>query len=473
MDALLAERWQVAQDAGMVQSQLLDFLVGCYVPQKRQCDFHAAAALCHLPGGPSRVGYGGTRGQAKSHAVYAQATLDDMQRFDGLKGLYLRKVQKKAVESFDDLRRKVLQFTPHTYKAGVLTLPNGSRMIMGGFRSEGDIDTYLGLEYDFIILEDATTLTETKRTAIGGALRTSRTDGWRCRMYESANPGGVGHAWFRKMYFDPWVKGQETTTRFIHTTKGDNRYIDKEYDAYLDGLTGWLRRAWRDGDFEISAGVFFDNWDADRVVVASFPRPADRGGRHRWTYWLALDWGYTHWCVCYLLGESAGTVYVIDEHAERRWQVGQHVDGIMGMLHRYGLAWYDLDRFVAGADMFSVVGDQEVSVAEKFERAGMPVTRANMDRVSGAAEILHRLGNDKIPATLRIFDRCHRLIECLPLMQHNPSKPEDVLKVDANDMDGSGGDDPYDALRYGLMRGGATRLTVGPNPVGNRKGIDW
>jgi len=469
-DSLLAEFPQMAQAAGMSQSQMVDFLAACYVPQRRQCDFHAAAALCDLPGGPSRIGYGGTRGQAKSHAEYAQATISDMQRFDGLKVLYLRKVQRKAVESMADLRRKVLQFTPHTYKAGILRLPNGSFMIMGGFRTEGDIDTYLGLEYDSIILEDATTLTESKRTAIGGALRTSRTDGWRCRMYESANPGGVGHAWFRKMYYDPWVRGAESETRFIHTTKGDNRYIDKEYNVYLDSLTGWLRRAWRDGDFEISAGQFFDNWAEDRVVVTPFPRPADRAGRHRWSYWLAMDWGYTHWCVCYLLGETAGTVYVIDEHAQRRWQVPQHADAIMGMLHRYGVAWHELDRFVAGSDMFSVVGDQEVSVAEKFERAGMPVTRANMDRVSGAAEILHRLGSDEIPATLKIFDRCHKLIECLPLMQHDPSKPEDVLKVDTSDTDGTGGDDPYDTIRYGLMRGGAGRLTEGASPTEGYRG---
>jgi len=183
-----------------------------------------------------------------------------------------------------------------------------------------------------------------------------------------------------------------------------------------------------------------------------------------------MDWGYTHWCVCYLLGETAGTVYVIDEHAQRRWQVPQHADAIMGMLHRYDLEWAELDRFVAGPDMFSVVGDQEVSVAEKFEREGMPATRANTDRVSGAAELLHRLGSDEIPATLKIFDRCHKLIECLPLMQHDPSKPEDVLKVDTSDTDGTGGDDPYDTIRYGLMRGGVNRLTTVASPTEGSRG---
>ncbi len=40
-----------------------------------------------------------------------------------------------------------------------------------------------------------------------------------------------------------------------------------------------------------------------------------------------------------------------------------------------------------------------------------------------------------------------RLIERLPALQHDPNRPEDVLKVDA-DEDGVGGDDAADALRY-------------------------
>ena len=35
----------------------------------------------------------------------------------------------------------------------------------------------------------------------------------------------------------------------------------------------------------------------------------------------------------------------------------------------------------------------------------------------------------------------------LPSLQHDPNRPEDVLKVDA-DEDGVGGDDAADALRY-------------------------
>jgi phage terminase large subunit len=74
---------------------------------------------------------------------------------------------------------------------------------------------------------------------------------------------------------------------------------------------------------------------------------------------------------------------------------------------------------------------------------------ADLDRVNGWAEILGRLGDPEagLPPKLFIHRRCARLLECLPMLQHDPNRPEDVLKVDA-DEDGVGGDDAADALRY-------------------------
>jgi hypothetical protein len=52
-----------------------------------------------------------------------------------------------------------------------------------------------------------------------------------------------------------------------------------------------------------------------------------------------------------------------------------------------------------------------------------------------------------IVPTLFIHRRCARLLDCIPSLLHDPNRPEDVLKVDA-DEDGVGGDDAADALRY-------------------------
>jgi phage terminase large subunit len=81
-----------------------------------------------------------------------------------------------------------------------------------------------------------------------------------------------------------------------------------------------------------------------------------------------------------------------------------------------------------------------------------------MNRISRAAELLQRLGDPfgdgladvPVRPTIKIFSTCTRLIECIPALQHDPHRPEDVLKWDI-DEDGNGGDDPYDALGMGLL----------------------
>jgi hypothetical protein len=37
---------------------------------------------------------------------------------------------------------------------------------------------------------------------------------------------------------------------------------------------------------------------------------------------------------------------------------------------------------------------------------------------------------------LFIYQRCARLVECLLSLQHDPNRPEDVLKMDADEDDG-------------------------------------
>jgi hypothetical protein len=146
-------------------------------------------------------------------------------------------------------------------------------------------------------------------------------------------------------------------------------------------------------------------------------------------------------------------VFVVDEHAERLWLPRRHATAIKAMLgrHRIGdrrLEISDLKRFVAGADVFSRQSDG-TTIAGQYARHGLPLRCANMDRVNGWAEVLQRLGDpdEGVAPSLFIHRRCRRLIETLPALQHDPNRPEDVLKVDA-DQDGNGGDDAADALRY-------------------------
>ena len=182
-------------------------------------------------------------------------------------------------------------------------------------------------------------------------------------------------------------------------------------------------------------------------------------------WFMALDYGYAHYTVCLLAcRDGDGNVFVVDEHAARMWLPQRHCGAILAMLTRHGLTDRDIRRFVAGTDVFSRQSDGQ-TIAGQYKRHGVLLSAANMDRINGWAEVRQAFGEpqcgllsgsapaegntqaDAVRPKLFIHERCRRLIETLPILQHDPSRSEDVLKVDA-DEDGVGGDDAADCLRY-------------------------
>ena len=435
--------------AGCPKDQMQRFEQADVILQQRQLVASAAARLCDQPDGPTAIGYGGARGGGKSHWLLAQMGCDDAQRVPGLKILLLRKVGRANLEHFEDLRRRLFTRLPHEFSAfrGILTFANGSRIIAGHFQCEKDVDSYLGLEYDVIGIEEATTLTARKYQDITTCCRSSKPN-WRPRIYSTTNPGGVGHSWYRKRFIDPWQRHAETETRFIAARVTDNRWNNPEYLRVLQNLTGWQKRAWLDGSWDIAAGQFFTTLNRDVHVVQNFDETRAR------EFFIALDYGFAHYTVA-LLGctDGDGNIFVVDEHAERLWLPERHAAAIKSMVGRHNLGDRkltigDLKRIVAGADVFSRQSDG-TTIAAQYAKHGLSLRCANTDRVNGWAEILTRFGDidGGIRPTLFLHQRCGRLIETLPALQHDPNRPEDVLKVDA-DEDGIGGDDCADALRY-------------------------
>jgi phage terminase large subunit len=94
-----------------------------------------------------------------------------------------------------------------------------------------------------------------------------------------------------------------------------------------------------------------------------------------------------------------------------------------------------------------------------------------VNRINGAAEYLKRMGSaeQSLPARMFYSPRCARLIECIPSLEHDPHRPEDVLKQDTDD-DGNGGDDFYDGSRYGVMVAAQSRGGYGHNPLDGYRG---
>jgi hypothetical protein len=466
--------FQLGLEQGCPRDQLLNYSNVGVILQARQLAASAAARLCDQPDGPKAIGYGGARSGGKSHWLVAQLGADDCQRMPGLKCLLLRKVGKSNLESFEHLRQRVFAGLKHSFSAsrGILTFENGSQIRLGHYQCEKDIDSYLGLEYDVIGIEEATQLTLRKYEDISTCCRTSKPD-WRPRIYSTTNPGGIGHQWYFEKFIVPCQTGRESVTRFIPARVDDNAFINPEYKSELASLTGWKRDAWYQGLWTISAGQYFRTFNsAIHVLPADFKPPGDV------EWFAALDYGFTHLTAVLLAcKDQAGNIYVLDEHAERLWIPQRHAQAIKAMCARNSIysttehlrenlrarfpdscaerdfLWHQhqrrlLSRFVAGADIFNRESSGE-SISKQYRAHGIKLTPANMDRVSGWSVIAQRLGDpdNGINPTLFIHPRCRKLIACLPYLQHDLDRPGDVLKTNINE-EGLGGDDLADALRY-------------------------
>lgn len=323
LDSAAVERYiRAAHDAGLPADQIERFVRAGYIAQPIQLPYHAAARACDIPGGPTLAVMGGTRNSAKTHSVFAQVCIDDCDRYPGLKALFLRHYRKSAAESVDDLAARLLRHVPHTQTAEQITFPNGSRLVLGGFKDQADIDKYLGLEYDLLAIEEVTQLTQAKIEMIEGSVRSSRVDGYRARKYWTFNPGGVGYTYVKRRVVQPWKQGKEEQTRFFYASYKDNIFCNQDYRDYLDGLSGHLRKSWRDGDLDAFEGAGFPQWDESIHVCEPFDIP------ETWPRWMAVDYGYNPEPFCalwfardltngriYIYGEAYGTGYTDTEQA--------------------------------------------------------------------------------------------------------------------------------------------------------------
>lgn len=460
-DSTIERMATAMRDAGCPQDQAERFIKAGYVPFEGMLPFHAYARMADKSNGPEWIALGGKRGPGKSHTIMAQVGLDDCQRVPMLKVLFLRKIMKSAAESLEDVVMKVFAFTPHTPKIDGVEFPNGSRVIIGGFKDEKDIEKYLGIEYDIIVIEEATQITETKKEKLRGSLRTSKSN-WRPRIYLSTNADGVGLLWFKKMFVDPFRSNNERLTRFLDVTHIRNPFINIEYEAWLDNLKGALRKAWKDGDWDAFAGQAFPTWNHERHVIKPFEIPDN------WPRWRSVDEGFANpfCCLWYARNPDTRRVYVIREAYQRELTLTQQARLIseMTLPHEKILFTYADPAMWQRKNQ----GGKVFSSADEYASEGVPLTRADNDRISGKRKIDAALSDlpDGEPG-LQIFNTCPNIIEQLETLARDPRNPEDV--------DTTAEDHAYDTLKYGYTNEKKTQEAPRPtqfvHPLAGLKGL--
>lgn len=399
--------------------------------------------------------YGGARGGGKSWALRRKLTLMCL-RYPGLRCLIVRR-------SYQELRSNHLRQILAEYDGAAVwseasktvSFPNGSTICMGFCSSDRDTLRYQGQEYDVIAIDEATQLTEYQFSIFKACLR--GTSDLPRRMYLTCNPGGIGHAWVKRLFVDREFRRGELPDdyAFVPATVFDNGVLtdsDPDYVRRLESLPPRLRDAWLYGRWDVFEGQFFPEFDPEKHVCEPSAIPALHG------YFAALDYGFDM-LAAYILGVGDdGRLFVVGERCESGLTLSEAArrvaDLCTGFEVRFAVCSPDLwnRRQDSGRSGFEIM--QEVS--------GMPpMIPADDRRVPGwrvLREYLSESGEKAGNPGIVISRRCPELIRCLPSLLHSRTDPEDASS------EPHGVTHSPEALRYGVMARFIPESSAAPVP---------
>ena len=237
-------------------------------------------------------GYGGAAGGGKSEALLVDALY-------GIEHSSYRAILFRR--TFDELKKSLIDrardFYPHLggveHKTDhVWTFPGGAQVGFSHMAELTDYKRFDSAEFQFVGFDELTSFHREQYIFMASRLRSSK--GLRSRLRWATNPGGVGHSWYRTRFVLPFVNKAELETRFVPARVTDNRWNNPEYVRVLQGLSGWQKRAWRFGDWDIAAGQYFTTFRRDVHVIEEF-------NDVRAVEWFAaLDYGFNHYTVVLL-----------------------------------------------------------------------------------------------------------------------------------------------------------------------------
>ena len=412
----------------------MEFLLKGY-PNPRQREFFESKAR--------HTAYGGARGGGKSWAMRRKLVLLAL-RFEGLQILLLRRTLPELTENHVRLMQTELSgFVNYNQTQRVFTFPNGSRIKLGYCDNEQDVYRYQGQEYDVIGMEEATQFTESQMQFLTTCNRSVRTD-FTPRMYYTCNPGGVGHAWVKRLFIDRLYRSSERAEDyvFIPARVTDNPFLmrDRLYVTALENLPEPLRRAHLDGDWDVLAGQYFGEFSRSRHVVESFTVPKS------WRRFRAMDWGYNDPCaVLWFAVAPGGRVYAYREYYERKVLSSETARRIRHLTGEETVAYTAASPDAWQNRGMSASGELSgMSIAEVFAHGGVPLLKADNARIAGWQRVREYLAEaDDGQPRLLIFRNCENLIRTLPALTFDERFVEDVSPACE--------DHAAEALRYGLM----------------------
>jgi hypothetical protein len=431
------------------------------------------------------VVYGGARGGGKTDACLGEFAIHAEIYGKDAKGLFVRRSGVALIPTIERARVIFREVGARWQEAkNRFVFPGGAVLYFRHLENLADADLYQGHDYTRVYVEELTQFpTAAPVDKLKGTLRSGA--GVPCALRASCNPGGPGHTWVKARHIDPgaYTMVAEPYTNpftgetirlsrvFIPAKLTDNPRLLNNDPLYVARLqqtgSAALVKAWLEGDWSIVEGAFFDKWSL-RNVIRPFTIPP------LWTRIRSFDWGYAApfsvgwWAVASdpVQAQTALGAITIPRGAMVRYRewygcTGKPNEGLRLEAEQVGRGILDREK---GEEIRTAVADPSIfsqnggpSLAERMMKGGARFRPADNTRVgvngalSGWDQVRARIAGLGDGPMMFVFDTCRDFIRTVPVLQHDPNRPED--------LDTSAEDHVADEVRYACL---SRPLTAGP-----------
>ena len=350
------------------------------------------------------IAYGGARGGGKSWAIRMKALLLSL-TYEGIKILIIRR-------SYNELRQNhIMELIKMIGSAGNYSETNkeinfmsGSTIKFGYCDSERDVLRYQGMEFDVIFIDEATQLTEMQFETLNASIR--GVNDFPKRMYLTCNPGGVGHAWVKRLFVERRYREGESSCdfKFISASIFDNEILlekNGDYLKTLEKLPPAIKRAWLYGDWDILSGQYFPEFQYDIHTCEPFEIPKD------WRIYTAMDYGLDMLAHYHIAIDLENNIYVVEEIHEKNQIISSACNLILNSQYS------EIYTRIAPPDLWGRSQESGKSRADIFSEYGVFMTKCSNDLEAGLLALKELLKVKNGVPKLRIFRTCKAVIHSL------------------------------------------------------------
>lgn len=347
---------------------------------------------------------------------------------------HLIPLQKMLHTNNKDKRKRIAEYKEVTKE---FLFPNGARIKLGYCDNENDVLQYQGQAYEVICMEEATHFTEFQFNTLTESNRPSglMPNPISPRMYFTCNPGGVGHAWFKRLFIDRNYKNNEKSEDyiFIQSLVYDNEWLlenDPNYVRTLENLPEERRKMMLYGDWDVYEGQFFEEFNPEIHVCRPKQLP------HTYRLFRSLDYGLDMLACLFLVVDENKNIRAVQEIHEPNLIVSEAAERIKTVTKALGFDEKDVQLTLAPGDLWNRQTQTGRSAADLFYDNGITLTEVSRDRVNGwlcvkelmrVYESRDELTGDPVQISkLQIYDVCKNLIEHIPLAQYDEKKLNDM-----------------------------------------------